>query len=73
MSLRPKKYGSAIPVRFEDGQTQQINELSEKTNLSRNEIVRRACTAMLPKFLSGEVLVVDVNFEAQPSTAEAGS
>lgn len=60
MSENPRKYGPPIPVRFDLEQARQIDALAGITSLSRGEIVRRACTAILPKFLTGEIPVVDV-------------
>lgn len=60
MKKSQQKTGSPVPVRFTPVTERQITELSKATGLSKGEIIRRACAAMLPRFLSGEIAVVGV-------------
>lgn len=60
MKKTQQKQGGPIPVRFTQEQERQIAALVSKTGLPKGEIIRRACAAMLPKFLTGEAAVVEV-------------
>jgi hypothetical protein len=52
-------------TRFNEAEEDFLSEIKQRTGLKKAEIVRRACRFSLPKFLSGEVNILDMvsNFE----------
>lgn len=46
-----------------DESGRELEDLARRTGLSRSELIRRACRLALPKFLSGEIPVVDASAE----------
>jgi hypothetical protein len=44
-----------IPVRFKKDEVDLVLQLQELTNLSRSDLVRRACRYTFPRFLQGKV------------------
>jgi len=55
MKTNNKDIAVPIPVRFKDAEMQMMQQLQELTNLSRSDLVRRACRYAFPRFLQNEV------------------
>lgn len=58
-----------IPVRPTAEMARDVQRLHELSNLPKADIIRRACQFALPKFLSGEVSIVELK-EMEPATAQ---
>jgi hypothetical protein len=54
------KKGLPVPTRFDEAEEDFLSEIKQRTGFKKAEIVRRACRFSLPKFLSGEVNILDM-------------
>lgn len=52
--------GKPKPVRFSGGDEHLLAELHDQTGLDQTELIRRAVRFACPKFLTGEVNILDV-------------
>ena len=61
--------GDPIPVRFDGAEEKFLNEIAATTGLKKAEIIRRAARFAFPKFMSGEINMLDVIQEQEPTPA----
>jgi len=54
-----QKLGEPQTWRPSEEQAQMLDKLAARTGMKKAEIIRRAVSQILPKFLSGEALLVD--------------
>lgn len=63
--------GNPIPTKFDGPEDAFIRNLARETGFSRGEIIRRAVRFAGPKFVSGEINILDVTPEKIAATGEA--
>lgn len=57
--------GDPVPVRFGGTEEKFLADLAASTGLKKAEIIRRAARFAFPKFMSGEINMLDVSPEVE--------
>lgn len=55
----PIKYGPPVPLRLSADQLEKLALLKSKTGMNRTALLRAAVAYFLPRFLSGEIQIMD--------------
>ncbi len=55
-----EELGNPFPVRLKKGTQKVLLDVKKKSHLDKSELIRRCVEWALPKFLSGEIPIVEV-------------
>lgn len=63
------KLSDPVPVRFDESDEELLSKLAAQSGLKRSEIIRRSCRYTFPRFLTGELRIVEVESDKQEQAA----